>query len=128
MIAVRRNNVRSAKRQRDQGLATIWAAGASAALIAVAALAMWLGAAVTTRHRASAAADLGALAAASHATSGGRHACARAGWVVERMGGRLTSCRLAGLDALVEVALEPSGVLGRFGPATARARAGPAER
>jgi len=44
------------------------------------------------------------------------------------MGVALRSCRLSGWDALVEVAAKPPVVLGEFGPAVARARAGPVQR
>ncbi|MQA09158.1 MAG: hypothetical protein GEU98_11550 [Pseudonocardiaceae bacterium] len=111
---------------RDHGFATVWAAGASAALIMVGVLVMWLGTAVVTRHRATGAADLGALAAAGYAASGERYACGRARWVVERMRTRLVSCRLDGWDARVKVTSEPPSALAGFGSANARARAGPA--
>jgi len=89
---------------------------------------VWAVVAVNTRHRAAAAADLAALAAAGNARHGERSACEKARWVSTRMRVTMTSCRLAGLDALVEVAAIPPTVLESFGPAEARARAGPVER
>ncbi len=84
---------------------------------------LWFGSAVVARHRAEAAADLAALAAAVGVVDGERAACADARWVVERMGGVLRSCRLSGWDALVEVDV----AFGPFGSAAGRARAGPVE-
>jgi len=89
---------------------------------------LWFTAAVVARHQAESAADLAALAAAGTAVAGERHACGEARWVAEQMGVELRSCRLSGWDALVEVAASPPGVLGQFGAAVARARAGPVER
>ena len=110
---------------KDQGSATVWAAGGIAALLVVVGLVIALGAAAVTRHRAASAADLAALAAAAHATEGERQACSRAGWVADQMRARLTACRLRGWDAEVEIAAEPPNLLLGFGWATAQARAGP---
>jgi len=106
----------------DRGSATVWAAGAIAALLLIAGVAFALGSVVVIRHRAADAADLAALAAAGSADRGAEAACARAAVVVERMAVRLVSCRLDGWDALVEVA---APVPGGLGDASARARAGP---
>ncbi len=110
---------------RDRGAATVWTAGAIAALLAVTTVVLWLGSAAATRHRAASAADLAALAAAGVVVEGERAACGRARWVTDRMRVELRSCRLNGSDALVEVIAQPPGVLAGFGPAEARARAGP---
>jgi secretion/DNA translocation related TadE-like protein len=86
-----------------------------------------LGAAVIARHRAEAAADLAALAAAGLAVEGAEAACRRAGEVAAAMGGTVTSCRLVGWDALVEarvpVAVTAPGI--GIDTAAGRARAGP---
>ena len=110
----------------DRGAATVWTAGAIAALLTVTTLVVWLGAAAATRHRAAGAADLAALAAAGAVVDGERVACGKARWVTDRMSVVLRSCRLNGAEARVEVVAQPPGVLGGFGPAEARARAGPA--
>lgn len=110
---------------RERGSASVWAAGGIAALLLLVALIVGIGAAAATRHRAASAADLAALAAAGYATAGAQVACARAGWVAERMGVRVTACRLRGWDAEVEIAAHPPDLLVGFGEATARARAGP---
>jgi secretion/DNA translocation related TadE-like protein len=98
---------------------------AVAALAGVAVLGCWLGAAVIARHRAEAAADLGALAAASHAAEGPDRACERARWVADRMGVTLLTCRWQRLDAFVEVEVPNFGGLPSL---SARARAGPVGR
>jgi secretion/DNA translocation related TadE-like protein len=110
---------------RDKGSASIWAAGGIAAMLLIVGLVVAIGAAAVTRHRAGGAADLAALAAAAHATEGEGPACARAGWVAERMGVRLTGCRLRGWDAEVEITAQPPDLLIGFGAATGHARAGP---
>jgi secretion/DNA translocation related TadE-like protein len=109
----------------DGGAATVWTAGAIAALLTVTTLVVWLGAAAATRHRATGAADLAALAAAGAVVDGERVACGKARWVTDRMSVVLHSCRLNGAEARVEVVAQPPGVLAGFSPAEARARAGP---
>lgn len=109
----------------DRGSATVWVAGAIAALLAVAGLVFALGAVVVTRHRAGDAADLAALAAAGRADQGTERACAQARSVVERMSVRLASCRFDQWDALVEVQVDAPGGLGVL---SAHARAGPVAR
>ncbi|WP_394360030.1 Rv3654c family TadE-like protein [Amycolatopsis sp. SB7-3] len=112
----------------DRGVATVWTASIVAALVCAAAFVFWLGAAVTARHRTEAAADLAALAAASHATEGPGAACERARQVAVRMSVTLLTCRWERGDALVEVRSEPSGRPAVTGRAEARARAGPVDR
>jgi secretion/DNA translocation related TadE-like protein len=107
---------------------TLWAVGGVAVVMAVLAGVVVLTQAVVARHQAESAADLAALAAASHAPAGAGPACAEAAWVAERMRAALLECSLSGLDALVEVVVVPPGVLGQFGSAAARARAGPVDR
>ncbi|GAB3443119.1 Rv3654c family TadE-like protein [Actinophytocola sediminis] len=112
----------------DRGSATLGAVGGIAVVLVVTVAVFWAAAAVDTRHRAAAAADLAALAAAANVISGERSACDKARWVSTRMRATMKSCRLAGWDAFVEVTALPPGVLVSFGPAAARARAGPAEQ
>lgn len=105
----------------------MWTAGAVAALIMIAVFLFWLGAASVARHRASAAADLAALAAAARAGDGVAAACEKARSVTNHMRAEVVSCRLDGWDALVEVEVEVGlpHVLDSFGSAEGRARAGP---
>ena len=112
----------------DSGFATAWTASIVAVLVCVAAFTFWIGAAVTARHHTEAAADLAALAAASHATDGPVAACERARQVTVRMSVTLLTCRWDRGDALVEVRSVVSGHLATFGPPEARARAGPVDR
>jgi secretion/DNA translocation related TadE-like protein len=80
-------------------------------------------------HRARAAADLAALAAASAISQGAgpAGACGRAAQIADRNGGRLTVCAPSA-DGSVEVSAEApwSGPWPVRPPAKARARAGPA--
>lgn len=110
--------------RNDSGVATIWTAMAIAVLTAVAVFGCYIGAAVLARHRAEAAADLAALAAAAHAADGPDRACDRARWVADRMAVTLVTCRWQKLDALVEVQA-PSLAIGGWPGPSARARAGP---
>jgi secretion/DNA translocation related TadE-like protein len=104
----------------------VLAATMIAALLAVTVGAVYLGAAVAARHRAQAAADLGALAAAGQLAAGHTAACTRAAAVATAMGAVLARCEAVDLD--VVVAVEVTIPIGRFavGPARAVARAGPA--
>ncbi|MEU9036849.1 Rv3654c family TadE-like protein [Streptomyces sp. NPDC048352] len=105
---------------RDRGAATVWATVVAAVLVAVFGGVLLLGQAVVARHRAGAAADLGALAAAVSWADGPEAACAAARRVAAAQGAVLAACRVGG-----EVAEVRAGV--RAGPFTAEvtARAGP---
>ncbi|MFJ6164057.1 Rv3654c family TadE-like protein [Micromonospora orduensis] len=82
-----------------------------------------IAAAGMARQRAAVAADLGALAGAARALDGDAKACASAGDIAGRNGGRLAGCRLDGLDVLVtvEVAFTPLPGMSRVAASTARA-------
>lgn len=112
----------------DRGSASVWSAGALAALLAVVVAVVHLGGVTIARHQAESAADLAALAGATRTVAGERAACARAGEITDRMRVRLDSCRVQDWDVLLEVSARPAGPLGRFGVTTARARAGPVGR
>ncbi|HEX7662327.1 MAG TPA: Rv3654c family TadE-like protein [Pseudonocardiaceae bacterium] len=112
---------------RDHGYATVWSVGGVAVLVLIFAAMLAIGSAVATRHRVASAADLAALAAAESVPDGERAACDRARWVADQMRVHVDRCWLAGWDALVEVSAPLPEPLGRFGSATAHARAGPAE-
>ncbi|QMU79938.1 helicase [Streptacidiphilus sp. PB12-B1b] len=96
----------------------------------VLAAAFGIGAAVTARHRAEAAADLAALAAADRMLVDPTGACAAAARVATAQQSLLTSCVLhsdARLDA-VDVAVQSSvrgALFAALPPAHGRARAGP---
>ncbi|WP_245233910.1 Rv3654c family TadE-like protein [Mycobacterium sp. PS03-16] len=109
----------------DSGSASLFAVAAVAVVLIVTAGLAMVGSAVVARHRAQAAADLAAVAAAGHLPSGPATACARASAVASGMGVAVTGCDITGLDVVVRVdaavGLDPWGV----GPARAAARAGP---
>jgi secretion/DNA translocation related TadE-like protein len=101
---------------KDRGSASIWLLAVGFVVVAVGIGAALVGVALTDRHRARVAADLGALAGARWAVDGADTACERAGGIVAANGARLVACRLDGLD--IEVTAQ-------VGPARASARAGP---
>ncbi|HWS91978.1 MAG TPA: Rv3654c family TadE-like protein [Mycobacterium sp.] len=91
----------------------LWVTGAGA----------YLGSVVVARHRAQAAADLAALAAAARLPAGVGAACARATAVARQMRVNDIQCRADDLDVVVTV-----GVTVVFaGVAHAAARAGPVD-
>jgi secretion/DNA translocation related TadE-like protein len=112
---------------RDRGVATVWAAIGMAVLMVSVLFGLYLGSAVVARHRAAAAADLAALAAATESVLGDGPACARAARITSAMGADLTGCALDGWDVLVQVRVPIGLPLPAGGPtlATARAAAGP---
>jgi secretion/DNA translocation related TadE-like protein len=109
----------------DDGYATVWAVGVIAVVLVVMLVGLNLGMAISGRHRAEAAADLAALAAASHATDGEPAACAYAARIAEGMATRLVECRLSGWEARVELEAGTRLFVGAGGAAFGRARAGP---
>jgi secretion/DNA translocation related TadE-like protein len=111
----------------DHGSATLWSVGGIAVLFLVAAMVLAVGAVVQTRHRATSAADLAALAAAVGAPEGTSAACTRARWVTDQMRVLLTGCRIVDWNALVEVSAALPGELSQFGQVTAHSMAGPAD-
>lgn len=98
-----------------------------AIVVTIALGAAYLGAAVTARHRAQAAADLGALAAAHRVAAGIDQACSWAAAVADAMETEVARCDGDDLD--IVVAVDVPITLGRFGVGAARAvaRAGPAD-
>jgi secretion/DNA translocation related TadE-like protein len=97
-----------------------------AVLLALTTGALYVGAAVTARHRAQAAADLAALAAAGRLAEGREAACAGAALVARRMHTTVADCVVVGLDVVVTVAAPVGLGVWSVGPARAAARAGPA--
>lgn len=112
-------------RPGDDGYATVWAVGVMAVVLVVMLVGLDLGMAIGGRHRAEAAADLAALAAASHADDGEPAACAYAARIAEGMATRLVECRLSGWEVRVELEAGARLFLGAWGAAFGRARAGP---
>ncbi|OBF06204.1 helicase [Mycobacterium sp. ACS4054] len=91
-----------------------------AVLLSVTGAGAYLGAVVVARHRAQAAADLAALAAAARLPAGPEAACARATAVAHRMRAGDAGCVVEDLDVVVTVRVPVFG-----GAAGAAARAGP---
>ena len=89
-------------------------------LLAVTLAGAQIGSAVLARHRAQAAADLAALAAAGALPSGPEAACARGRDVGAAMTIAVVGCQVEGLDVVVNV--EAAAMVG---VARAAARAGP---
>ena len=96
-----------------------------AALLAITVGGVYVGSAVVARHRAQAAADLAALAAAGHLAQGSAVACSHALALAKAMRTSVSQCTVDDLDVVVTV--DAAVALGRFGvrPARATARAGP---
>ncbi|MGW2258975.1 Rv3654c family TadE-like protein [Streptomyces sp. NPDC001780] len=98
----------------------MWVALAAATMCAVFAVALALGQAIVARHRAGAAADLAALAAADRALLGPAAACREAADVAAAQGAEVVRCAVSGETAEVAARVRA----GPYGPEV-RARAGP---
>lgn len=99
------------------------AAALVAALVSVTAGGLAVGSAVVARHRAQAAADLAAVAAAGKLPGGPQLACREALAVAVAMRSALEGCVIDRLDVVVRVSVQSGRIGGR---ALAAARAGPA--
>lgn len=116
---------RSASLSRDGGSATVTACLALLALLALTVLVTHVGGVIAARHRAQAAADLAALAAAAELPEGTAAGCGAAESVGRRMKAVITRCEIAGWDVLIEVQEKvPVGPF-RWRSIRAIARAGP---
>lgn len=94
------------------------------ALAGISVAAIWVGSAVVARHRAQAAADLAALAAAHRVPAGRTTACRGAQSLAAAMGASVTKCELDHVDVYLTVQVHTGARLG--GVAEATAKAGPA--
>ena len=112
--------------RREDGSASVLVVALVAVLGLVGGALVSVALAVVARHRADAASDLAALAAAGRALDGQAAACAAAREVALGGGGRVVVCRLVGGTAVVTVEVRPPGRLAVLGPARSTARAGPA--
>jgi secretion/DNA translocation related TadE-like protein len=110
----------------ERGSGTVWMVALIAVVGVFSVFGLALGQAMTARHRAGAAADLAALAAADRALEGPRAACDRARVVAAAHGARLLDCALDGEVSDVRVEIEVPAALVTLAPARVRARAGPA--
>ena len=120
------NRRRTCAGAHDRGSGTIWLLALSLLVGLVAAAGVLRGVAVVARHRAEAAADLAALAAAQRALEGVDKACAEAARVAGINRTVLVRCAAVGDVVTVEVGRPLR--LGRLGSwmVVARANAGPA--
>jgi secretion/DNA translocation related TadE-like protein len=110
---------------RERGSGTIWVLALSAVILLAAFAGGAWGLAATARHRAEAAADLAALAAASESLWGQERACATAAQIAAENGASLGRCRMVGDIADIRVT-RPLGIRGLpHWIAVAEARAGP---
>jgi secretion/DNA translocation related TadE-like protein len=122
-------------RSQDVGSATVWLLIGCVLLCATTVGLLQVGAAMVARHRAAAAADLAALAAARVLASAGSIAttaaavdtspCAAAALVAGAQGARLTACVTQGDVVEVVTEVRPPALLIGLPPARARARSGP---
>jgi secretion/DNA translocation related TadE-like protein len=112
----------------DRGSATVWVLALSGVLLSFGAAAVLVGTAVAARHRAEAAADLAALAAAGSAVSGTADPCVAASSIASANGAVLESCTV-GPGAVVEIRVGVRVTMASLGVrwAHADARAGPVE-
>src|SRR2546430_14504801 len=93
---------------RDRGSASIWLLAVGFVVVSVGLGAALVGVALTDRHRARVAADLGALAGTRYAVDGAGTACEHAGRIVARNGARLGVCLFAGLFRLGSPSVRPA--------------------
>jgi secretion/DNA translocation related TadE-like protein len=98
---------------------------AMALVLAAATIAIGYAVATIERHRAGAAADAAALAAALDAVRGPAAACQQATRLATLDRARLSRCTVSGSIADVSVTVGLPGLFVTLGPATGRARAGP---
>ena len=110
---------------RDRGSASLWVLASGLVVLLLGVGAAHVGTAMIARHRALAAADLGALAGARSAYAGETVACAHAARLVSANRARLVSCVLDGLDVTVTAEVDLAGPAGRVLTARAVSRAGP---
>ena len=89
-----------------------------AVLLAITVGGVYVGSAVIARHRAQAAADLAAVAAAVHLADGTDAACSQASALARAMGTAVTQCVVDDLDVVVTVETVPLGriAVGRRAP------------
>ncbi|GGM21708.1 Rv3654c family TadE-like protein [Micromonospora yangpuensis] len=109
----------------DRGGATVCVFAAGLVLLTFATFAAAVAAAGVARQRAGVAADFAALAGAGAVAQGDEAACRSAATLAEANGGRLTGCRVDGLDVQVTAAVTVTALPGLTRTVTATARAGP---
>ncbi|WP_174867246.1 Rv3654c family TadE-like protein [Nocardia arthritidis] len=117
----------AARLRASDGAATVLACAGLAALVVVTLLIGQVGMVIVARHRAQAAADLGALAGAGALDGGAEAGCAAAEEIVRRMKFQVEGCSVTDWDVTLTVTEKiPMGLLGDR-TVRAVARAGPTE-
>lgn len=108
----------------DRGAASVWLMCIAVVTLTFTVSTLLVGSAIANRHRAAAAADLAALAAADRVLVGAAHPCAVAERVASAHGARLSRCVVGA--ATVHVIAEVANSIGRLHlpPARAQAKAG----
>ncbi|HVQ52021.1 MAG TPA: Rv3654c family TadE-like protein [Mycobacterium sp.] len=111
----------------ERGSASLVAVAMMMVLLTITIGGVYVGSAVIARHRAQAAADLAAIAAAMHLAAGTGAACSQAAALASAMSAAVIRCEVEDLDVVITVETRVS--LGRIGGGVARAtaRAGPAD-
>jgi secretion/DNA translocation related TadE-like protein len=117
--------MRALRRTEDRGAATIFVLAVGLVLVAAGIAGAAVGSARIGRHRAQAAADLGALAGAAQAIEGADAACGQAARFVAANSGRVTSCEVNGLEIVIRTNVTITPLPGLTRHAEAAARAGP---
>jgi secretion/DNA translocation related TadE-like protein len=117
--------MRALRRREDRGAATIFVLAVGLVLVAAGIAGAAVGSARIGRHRAQAAADLGALAGAAQAIEGTEAACAQAARFVVANSGQVTSCEVHGLEIVIRTKVTITPLPGLTRHAEAAARAGP---
>lgn len=115
---------RRARSAADQGFVTVAMLALTAVVLALGAFLVALGEVQVVRHRAAAAADLAALAGGRHLLEGAAAPCSAARQVAVAQQARILACTSTGRAVTVRVEVRPAGLLGRYGGASATARAG----
>ena len=106
------------------GAAFVWVMCVCALVWAAALAFLVIGVAAATRHRAAAAADLAALAAAEALHVGVPPPCDAAAAIVAAYGGRVAECVVEATSVLVVAEVSHGAPWPKMPPARARARAG----
>jgi secretion/DNA translocation related TadE-like protein len=117
--------MRALRKREDRGAATIFVLAVGLVLVASGIAGAAVGSARIGRHRAQAAADLGALAGAAQAIEGTEAACGRAARFVAANSGRVTSCEVHGLEIVIRTEVTITPLPGLTRRVEAAARAGP---
>lgn len=110
----------------DRGAGTVMVVACLGLLLVLGAALGAIAGIVVDHRRAQAAADLAALAGAAERARG-RPPCPAAARIASDNGTEIASCRVAGMDVLVEVRRQGAPLVGVRPWLRARARAGPAD-